>query len=438
MKKTIYILFLMAGTGLYSCTDMGEPDLTPQENIAAEHSKFRSDAELINIAVQGYELLNGTPFNHSNSRGLNSITITPIVTHNSRGLCDTLIQVVNYGEEQGFALVGALKGSDDLLAVIESGDYNPEETAQVDGFNEFVNRAQSRISSKPNIGDSAFCWLNTKVEREYNLTNIYGPHIATQWGQMEEFGVYCPNGICGCVPLATAMAMSHLNAPASMQFSFPEKDLTSAYFDWATMKSHFRRHSDVWPDEWYGLDLPDAEDCPADQYTHSNLGRVVRQIGYHIDAIYKPDATGAFTVDAVNYLKELIPDIRVSTFSTPDNSLISGLKTGVAITRGTRIDEHSKKYGHCWITDGCMILSIVERTYRNYAPDTIEGDWRLINSQSEMKEMLHFNWGWDGMCNGYFFLDCYDSNDGYQYDPGSTNPSMNRDYKYETTFYLVR
>lgn len=55
-----------------------------------------------------------------------------------------------------------------------------------------------------------------------------------------------------------------------------------------------------------------------------------------------------------------------------------------------------------------------------------------------MKKMLHFNWGWDGMCNGYFFLDCYNPNDGYQYDPGSTNPSMNRDYKYETTFYLVR
>lgn len=129
MKKVILFLFLISMLGAFSCSDMDEPLGSQTENALSCNSKFRSEAELVNIASQAYELINGQPLDLRNSRGFNSITITPLLSRASRGGSDTLIQVVNYGNEQGFALVGALKGSPALLAVVEQGDYNYEEAS---------------------------------------------------------------------------------------------------------------------------------------------------------------------------------------------------------------------------------------------------------------------------------------------------------------------
>lgn len=429
MKKLILFLFLISMLGAFSCSDMDEPLGSQTENALSCNSKFRSEAELVNIASQAYELINGQPLDLRNSRGFNSITITPLLFRASRGGSDTLIQVVNYGNEQGFALVGALKGSPALLAVVEQGDYNYEEASEVEGFTDFVNRAESYVSSKGLIGDTAIAMINTRVEREYVRTNVHGPHLPTQWGQRDYFGVYCPNGICGCVPLATAETMSFLEAPTYMNFTFPEKDIYSAYLNWQSMKGHFKRHSDVWPAEWEGITLPDANHCPASDYNHANLGRVVRQIGYDIHAIYMEDATGAVTYTAVNYLKDLVPEITVQTFTSPTTQFVKGLNNGIAMI----------SYGsHCWVIDGYAFYFLYEKTYRDYRPETLEGDWRLIKTEIvENGNLLHHNWGWNGYCNGFFLADCYEPNNGIEYDPGATNIPVEVYQPGTPTLYLI-
>lgn len=432
--------------GIFSCTDVGEPVMVPQESASAENSKYRSDAELIDIAVQGYELVHDKALDYSNSRGLNSVSITPIVSHNSRGVSDTLIQVVNYGEGKGFALIGALKSSDYLLAVIESGDYAPGETDQVEGFDNFIQRAQARISARPNIGDSIpYKNFETKVERKYGKIYTYGPHIAVQWNQHEYAGAYCPNGLSGCVPLSATMALTYLEVPSSMTLTFPERDVNSINLDWQGMRSHFKNHSEIWPDEWYGITLPDAEDCPAGDYNHSNIGRVTRQIGYAIKANYAPGATSSFNQKAVNYLKTLIPNLRVSTYYSPSANLINGLKNGVALTEGASLDPAGptpsgliELVGHSWLTDGVMETYMIEDTYRNYRPEVLEGDWRLIKSEFiKLNDYLHFNWGAGGKYNGYFLKRCYDPNEAYENDPGFSNPETDYNFENDVVFRLI-
>lgn len=392
--RLLKIIMLVSVLSLWACTEIDEPISVPRDNSVTENSKYRTETELKNIALQAYSAIKGHDIEEVASRASGSITITPILPRLSRASSDTLIQVVNYGNGQGFALVGAQKGSEDLLALVEEGDYNPMEVSQVEGFEDFISRAEYLLSSKPNIGDTAICLLNTKVVRDYVRTDIDGPHIKTQWGQFDYFGAYCPNHICGCEPLAVAMVMSYLEKPNSMAFAFPERDVAYSELDWAAMKSHFKRHNDEWPSEWNGMPLP-ASGCPASDMDHANLGRVVRQIGYDLHSIYLSDMTATLSAGPpIEYFKQVIPDVVTELYSSPTQKFLGGLQNGIALVDS---DDHS------WVIDGFAMYIIYENTYRDFKPNTIDGDWRLIKREVvDSNTLLHHNWGWNGMCNGYF------------------------------------
>lgn len=421
MNKLKIVIFLSVLAGaLLACSEIEEPmPASPEtsETSSMQNSKYRSNEELINIALEAYNAIKGHALGESASRAGSTITITPILPRLSRGSSDTLIQVVNYGNNQGFALVGAQKGSKDLLALVEAGDYNPIETSQVEGFQDFITRAESMLSSRPNIGDTTICLIDTKTVMEYVRTDFSGPNIETQWGQMDVFGAYCPNHICGCVPLAVEMVMSYFEHPASMTFTFPERDLNYSTLNWPGMKSHFKRHSDTWPAEWNGIQLPDASNCPAIDMDHSNLGRVARQIGYEMHSIYMEGETGTLTCGVpLEYLKQKFPGFTLERSGSFSQNLITGLESGVIMAVS---DDHG------WVIDGHAFFMIYENTYRDYAPNVVGGDWRLIKSEIiGFNDLIHQNWGWNGQCNGYFLLDCYDPDDGIEYDPGSSRPTI--------------
>ena len=43
-------------------------------------------------------------------------------------------------------------------------------------------------------------------------------------------------------------------------------------------------------------------------------------------------------------------------------------------------------------------------------------------------DLYHFNWGWDGDCNGYFSTNVFDTTGGTFYDTGSHNHQYNLNY----------
>lgn len=437
--RLLKIILLVSVLSLLACTEIDEPISVPRDSSVTDNSKYRTEAELKNIALQAYSAIMGYDIEEVASRAGGSMTITPILPRLSRASSDTLIQVVNYGNGQGFALVGAQKGSEDLLALVEEGDYNPIEISQVEGFEDFISRAELLLSSKPNIGDTAICQLNTKVEYVNSVAEFYGPHVSVQWGQRDYFGAYCPNNICGCVPLSTAMVMSYFEQPASMIYTFPERDVQYSYLNWQSMKSHFKRHTDTWPEEWNGVQLPDASNCQATAIDHSNLGRVVRQIGFVSDPAYKPNVTIASTVRAIDYLKSKVPDLKVQLYTSPEKELINGLDEGIAIVDGWTGEDYDSSDGHCWVNDGYAILGVLKKTYRNYHPDRFPEEWTLISSEvMEFKDLLHFNWGWNGKCNGYFLTNCYKPNEATQNDEGASKGSIDDNFKFHNRFFLIQ
>ena len=57
---------------------------------------------------------------------------------NSSNISDTLIYVVNYAHDEGFAIISANLGTEALLGVTEKGNYD-DAVAKIDGFSLFMD-----------------------------------------------------------------------------------------------------------------------------------------------------------------------------------------------------------------------------------------------------------------------------------------------------------
>ena len=55
--------------------------------------------------------------------------------------------------------------------------------------------------------------------------------------------------------------------------------------------------------------------------------------------------------------------------------------------------------------------------------------WEIMQIyDSGVLDLYHFNWGWDGDCNGYFSTNVFDTTGGTFYDTGSHNHQYNLNY----------
>ena len=74
-------------------------------------------------------------------------------------------------------------------------------------------------------------------------------------------------------------------------------------------------------------------------------------------------------------------------------------KGEIFLAQSTLINNNEKgKAGHAWIVDG------ISRRTRYLRLRIYE---QMIVDQKLFDVFYHFNWGWAGKCNGFFFSDSY-------------------------------
>lgn len=74
--------------------------------------------------------------------------------------------------------------------------------------------------------------------------------------------------------------------------------------------------------------------------------------------------------------------------------------------------------GHAWLVDGFRTIRTTTTDYIKYINSLT---WEVIGEYSFITNYNHFNWGWDGYCDGYFSSGVFDPSQGYQYDGTSGN-----------------
>lgn len=430
IKKLSPILsFLIGIVAVTSCAD--DPDLMiPTEN---ESLSSRTNP-LIEKAQQAYEMCYG-----SSSRSATAFyahDIVPVTSLKSRAAApDTVIYIVNEAEGNGFV---ALTGGDrpEILAVSDNGTINNLEDIDNPGLKMFFDNATAYAAQKVEINKTfepvtPFPLFKEEVLYEMQYCK---PRCETRWNQEYPEGLFCPNNFCGCTITATTQTLSYFQVPDTINLTNPDADKAYVNLNWASMVSNVVSLS------WYQYN-PNSARTPLQIEREYNLGRISRELGYRMKAVYGTDGTAASLDNMAKVVRQLCPTLKVEGryYGAPIASKVLG--DGIIIMQGDQWysvqdsinNNHKKCYCHAWVVDGYDNNITYHKIYV-YNSSTGKYEYSESESYTEEDNLQHINWGWGGKCNGFFKVNVFNTGSAINPDTNS-NPSY---YNFNHRFSYFR
>ncbi|MBD5228025.1 MAG: hypothetical protein HDS67_08360 [Bacteroidales bacterium] len=432
MKQIKIFLFMLIGCfWLTSCgneedlhlSDNGLADSQPQSTVI---SLEEAERELISILNELYNPL--TRGDEGQIRRIGNAYSRPIGNKATRSSEDEeiLIHIINFEDEQGFAIMAGDIRLPSLIALAETGSLNEDEPIDNPGLEIFMDGLNDwTITRPPGWGGGSGGLLPPDVDVTPGLGE--GVDVYYIYGNWENSKVYCPNGLCsvkwgqgdpynlytptensyhcvtGCVATALAQFMALNRYPNSYN---------GYSFDWAQMTAK-----------------PNAKDCSTS--AKQNVARLMQQLGLseNLSMNYGLDSSSASGENITRTLKNFgysKPGLR-SDYNT--DGVVEELKQGYAvIIEGYRINENNTYKGHEWLAHGLLER---QRAVKAYAR---EGGY--LYTKYEYQWYTLCNWGWDGSQDGYYLSGVFDTTSGpiYGDDLNSPDPDVTggpkRNYKY--------
>lgn len=280
----------------------------------------------------------------------------------------------------GFILVSARDEAYPFLGYSFEGRY--DETGQPENFTAWVDQYARQIfhAATENLAADDFTartWAHYMSVTPEDLSPLRGrevePLLTSTWDQGKYYNQMCPGdpagpgGHCyaGCVATAMGQVMNYFRWPGtgtgSYTYSCPPYGTLSANFDSTE----------------YRWDLMETS------LSHSNLyvAELLYHLGVSVDMVYGPDGSGMYNHKAAyslstyfKYSPETQYVYRDSTTMDWDSLLLSHLDQRIPMYyAGWSVPDIN---GHAFVCDG----------YQDSA-------------------FYHFNWGWGGSYDGYFYTD---------------------------------
>lgn len=438
MKKVLLLLFVV-GCALTACEKESE-SISPKQ---FDH-RVEPLADVIRIAQKGAAMLSDETSRSVIDRRVDQGAISCKIKPSTRSgeVNDTLYYVVNYADDAGFAIVSAQQDAKDgerLLAVVERGNYEVGNITGVGGFDAFIGVLDS-ISIPPK--DSIqFDLSHYETETTESTWTSVGPYLSVMWGQGgvvevpqtsydsdKPYNKYCLKNdlLCpaGCGAVAMAQIMSYHKVPDSYVRTYVGGN-ESHVLDWDSIVS------------WVGGKDRDPAWCEEDG---DAIAHLMREMGYRVNATYTYSGT-TFTYDQVR-------SVFMSFGYTASNLLdysCSSIKNQLSQKRpvfvgGQRLvgydDSGNAQYsGHAWVADGYKHWHVHYITYK--VTPTLLGERREIYLEEDYDyDFLHYNWGYDGKCNGYFSDGIFKLNQSNASAGGFDNPDYSNTNSREYSYYV--
>lgn len=406
---------------MQSCTNE-LPEVPTSRDFRAQNVTLSNSLEndITNIAIKGYQRFYG---NHNDcSRGAESasqlypLNIVPIRKLSSRNSEEkSLLYVVNFANNKGFAVVSTAQLGENLLAVSDSGSYDANLINEIPGLSLWMNNAIAYAEAKETLSqDSLYKPLFPKdpidgriQNKEWNDTtsHVYiSPQLPIAWGQGNGNitdinspnceGLYFSNGICGCGTLAIAQICAGLEYPNSLNEIYPGVGTLHA-FDWDAITRHKAKQINIFT----GKELESGKCSESNQAkTHESIARLCQIIGNYGHAKPNGKETGMTETNILGAAKLIFGYDNVSH---PWMKLSIGAhfpKGVMAIIIGE--SKYDGESAHAWVCDGC------EHIYYTHYFATRKDDihpWQIQSSADSESHYLHFNWGWNAAGNGWFY-----------------------------------
>lgn len=367
-------------------------------------------------------MLQGANPTRSTHEIISSQCVVATSSRASDSQADTLMYIFNFADESGFSIVAANSTVEPIIAVSDRGNYTYGVATGIDGFDCYMETAVQTLSHGDLIGGGVISRYRdiTRITDESN-----GPLLNTKWGQSSIYGQYCPNGISGCVATAIAQIMAYHQKPnefiitATDVYNHPEGSTCS--MNWANICNHV----------WF------RELCSCSTETHEQIGVLLREIGERIDMSYGTSSSSAFTSLAKGVFESFgyEVDSSLTAFANVGFETINSCLENdrPILIRGSRITEDGGSAGHAWVIDGYQFYQVAIDHYvledGQLGEDTTDLEYVYQSTTiSEELQLLHFNWGWDGQCDGFFSANVYNSSLASSYDNTNLSNTTNRDY----------
>ena len=234
------------------------------------------------------------------------------------------------------------------------------------------------------------------------VTNRFTANHTVQWNQTDPANLLCPvapgesqRAVCGCLPLAISEVM--------VWYGYPEKGN-------GTLPSYYS--GDWWTGWWqvdgyeldYYYDWPAMQACNtpnkfynAQDPAKSSIAHLVHDVGVMIKASYSSYGTGAYSTDVIAPMAKYMNYNSAARLEYADNysenqwnsMLTAEVEKHPLVFCGYSVGSQGADAGHAYVLDG----------YGDY----------------NGKRVFHFNMGWGGDCNGYYYGKSQDVGD-YNFD----------------------
>lgn len=406
---TNFLSALAASCILFSCAETVEEPQIPETDSEVS-PKIQRIIDLANSEAERYF----PSKSRSEARIAKASGIKTVCENSSRGENDTLIYVVNYENNNGFALISAVDADDPVLAVVPNGSYDPAVGTDNPGFNMFMEAAKYNASNAvidttltiipggyPMTDDGKYVKQEDEVEIHFGpVKRIGAQHV---WGQTGIYGQYCPEGITGCVPITIACIAAYLryrnNLNNRIYYTFPGADVPYEDIEWIEIFRHhssFAYHSD-------GSHIEHVCWAADKDAVHKSLGRICRQIGYDGNAQYFNGHSGYVNNDSISrLLRKYLPEFEVTEFAD-----FGTFRTMNCIERGlvliTANTNYIPSYTHTWYTDGYEYKKIAHKTYISDPPLPDLGYMWVLQKTTYTEVCKNYMfWNWNGEYDGWF------------------------------------
>lgn len=392
--------------------------------------KSRSAEDAVAIAMDAYAKMYPNSSASISSRGTPQ-PIVKVITSGEKSRSasnDSLLYIVNFPVDNGFAFIAAPENVEPVLGVAEFGSYGLEDSEINPGLDLFVELAQEYVlalgngldgcTDSPNGVTNDTCWqLPNPAIREYDYEDTIFRHkvqrrISNAWsyGNGKTILSSNPEGFlfakryCGDAVVSIAQVMLYFQYPHMLKPSYPKNSSNVAWFT-DTLSPNYtnlQKHRKCYMRSEKPLSS-EAESCKCSTETQTEISKICRAIANFGEATDPGNSDYPFPhfnkFQALNAVQKL-------GFSAPGfynynaNIYLSSESDEILLMGGL-----SQKYGKVlyWLIDGELDYKI--NHYHCKDKGIISSEKTLLYTYSPQR--VHINWGNAGNGNGWFTKGVY-------------------------------
>jgi len=282
----------------------------------------------------------------------------------------------------GFVMIAA---DDAVMPILGYSDESPFDKNNIpqnagEWFDTYSKEIKSIVDSKLDNTETSEEWNKINNENfEKEVEAIIGPFCSTVWDQGCYYNALCPvdvsfpsscgHALTGCVATAMAQIMKRWNYPATGNGSHTYTPTTHP--EYGAQTANFGATTYNWDS------MPDWVNS-----SNSAVATLMFHCGVSVDMEYGPDGSGAYSEPVpgalINYFRyQPTAECKYRTSFANDTAWTNLIKTELDAGRPVYYSGgDTVAGGHAFVCDG-------------YNTTT---------------NMFHFNWGWSGLYDGYFYL----------------------------------